>query len=283
MSVSPRLFLRSQRPSLIQRPTQPSAPAVRQSLRYLSVLLASAGLAACSIPLQQRGDAGTEVLPPTLTHAQQHPSAAPVHQVGRPLTQALSYRGLLPCPDCENQHITLTLFPDWTWRMRRVYQYAGGKQPLTIVTTGAWQRSNDDASRLNLSGDRFENYQLQWVDENRLRWVSQRGDAVPGAASSLLTQQFELDPISDVMPLRGKVSPLGSGIQFAVCGQNQAYPVSSLGQGQTLQQHYQRLRIAPGTPVLMWVNGRFIHEGSPPQQVLVVESMTTGTLDAPCE
>ncbi|MCK9507663.1 MAG: copper resistance protein NlpE N-terminal domain-containing protein [Pigmentiphaga sp.] len=260
------------------------APWIRSPARWLCAALASAGLAACSIPLQQPGDtAGREAAPPTLTHAQQQPPAAPARDLGRPLPQALSYRGVMPCADCENQHITLTLLPDWTWRMRRVYQYAGGKPPLSIVTTGAWERGPDDANRVTLRGDRYENYQLQWVDGNRLKWLSQRGEPIPSALNAFLTQQFELDPIADVMPLRGKVSPQGSGIQFAVCGQGKAYPVSAQQQGRALQDNYQRLRIAPGTPVLMWVNGRFAMEGSPAQQVLIVESISTGTLDAPCE
>ncbi|WP_420223919.1 hypothetical protein [Pigmentiphaga litoralis] len=70
---------------------------------------------------------------------------------------------------------------------------------------------------------------------------------------------------------------------IALCGTGKTYPVASTGQGQALADAYSKLRVAPGTSVLMWVDGRIVSSGQPPVEQVEVQNLSRGTLNSPCE
>lgn len=202
---------------------------------------------------------------------------------GQPLPAVQTYRGVLPCADCAGQRLTLTLMPDWTWRLRRVYFGTRDGKDATFVTTGRWERNVDNARRIRLIGDRNETALYEFQSGNMLRLLDQDGQQAQTALNYSLTQQFEVDLIADTFTLRGKVRPVNGRKTMTICSTGKEYPIAQTAQYQALDEAYARLRVAPNTPVLMWINGRIESGGQAPQEQVVVESMSRGTLDSPCD
>ncbi len=250
-------------------------------------VLLAIGLAGCSIPLtgQDRTPVGSDAaaaVPPPPGMAQ-GATAAGQKDRGAPITQAQTFRGVIPCADCEGIRVTLTLQPDWTWRMRRVYFGTRDKKEASFVTTGRWERGLPGTNQIRLIGDRNESGLYDFVSGNTLRMLDQDGQAIQSSLNYLLTQQFELDPIADTFSMRGKVVSTNGATTFAICSTGKTYPVSQAAQGKQLADAYSRLRIATGTPVLMWIEGSVQASGEPPREQIIVQALTRGTLDSPCE
>ncbi|GAA4337342.1 envelope stress response activation lipoprotein NlpE [Pigmentiphaga soli] len=202
---------------------------------------------------------------------------------GAPLAAAQTFRGVIPCADCAGQRITLTLFPDWTWRQRRVYFGTRDGADASFVTTGRWERTLENPQRIRLIGDRNEAALYEFQNPSTLRLLDQEGQPINSALNYSLTQQFELDPIADSFTMRGRVLPADGRTTFAICATGKSYPVAAGGQADQLAAAYAKLRVAPGTPVLMWIRGHVATQGQPPQEQVVVEGLTGGTLDSPCD
>lgn len=252
-----------------------------------AAFVVAAGLGACAIPLPDRQGSGTLtaadaiVPPPPVVTREQAERAAPDR--GAPLAQPQTFRGVIPCADCAGQRITLTLLPDWTWRMRRVYFGMRDNKEQSFVSTGRWQREVDSADQIRLIGDRNEGGLYEFISGTTLRMLDQNGDPIQSTLNYSLTQQFEVDFITDTFTMRGKVVTRDGKPSFAICSTGKRYPVSSTGNGQALADAYARLRVAPGTPVLMWIDGHIARSGEPPVESVVVQKLARGTLDSPCE
>lgn len=268
-------------------PPLPSRPSPSRLASLLAAAVVAAGLAGCAIPLPDRqrteapSDAGAAPPPPEMQGTQV--DQAPVVDRGAPLAQPQTFRGVIPCADCAGQRITLTLLPDWTWRMRRVYLGTRDNKDLTFISTGRWERLVDAPERIRLVGDRNEGGLYEFLSPTTLRLLDQKGEPIQSALNYSLTQQFDIDYIEESFPMRGKVVAKDGEATFAICSTGKRYPVAKTGQGQALVDAYSKLRIAPGTPVLMWIEGRIARTGEPPRDVVVVDKLTRGMLDSPCE
>ncbi|MDX3906825.1 MAG: copper resistance protein NlpE N-terminal domain-containing protein [Pigmentiphaga sp.] len=268
-------------------PPVPSLPFPSRFASLAAALVVAAGLGACAIPLPDRDRASTSPaadaavpLPPGVTPGQVE---RPIADRGAPISQPMTFRGVIPCADCEGQRITLTLLPDWTWRMRRVYFGTRQNKDMTFVSTGRWERLVDSPDRIRLIGDRNEGGLYEFVSGTTLRMLDQNGEPIQSALNYALTQQFELDWISEPFPMRGRVVSKDGESTIAICSTGKRYPVAPGGQGQALANAYSKLRVAPGTPVLMWIEGRIVRSGEPPRESVQVERLTRGTLDSPCD
>lgn len=268
-------------------PPLSSRPAPSRLGTLAAALVVAVGLGACAIPLPDRqrsgtpADADAAVPPPPAVTPEQAERAGPDR--GAPLAQPLTFRGVIPCADCAGQRITLTLLPDWTWRMRRVYFGTRDNKEQSFVSIGRWQRQFDAPDRIRLIGDRNEGGLYEFVSGTTLRMLDQNGEPIQSTLNYALTQQFEVDFIADTFTMRGKVVPRDGRPTFAICSTGKRYPVSSSGNGQALADAYAKLRVAPGTPVLMWIDGHIARSGEPPVESVVVEKLARGTLDSPCE
>jgi uncharacterized lipoprotein NlpE involved in copper resistance len=154
------------------------------------------GLTACTIPF-----GGGSRPQPTLTAAAMPPAAVSdnrqqqaVDDRGPALPNPQTFRGVIPCADCSGQRITLTLFPDWSYRMRRVYLGTRDGKDATYVTAGTWKREQDD--RIVLSSSHDEN-QFEMTSPTTLRLLDQQGDPIRSMLNFDLTQQFEVDLIKE--------------------------------------------------------------------------------------
>lgn len=200
-----------------------------------------------------------------------------------PIREAQTYRGVIPCADCTGQRVTLTLLPDWTWRMRRTYFGTRDGKDQTFISTGRWERSVNNVRQIRVMGDRNDTATYEIAQNSALRLVDQDGEPVKSALNYSLTQQFESDLITETFPMRGRVTVTAGKSTIALCGTGKTYPVAAAGQAQALADAYNKLRIAPGTSVLMFVDGRIVSAGQPPVEQVEVQGLSRGTLDSPCE
>jgi copper homeostasis protein (lipoprotein) len=251
----------------------------------VGALALALGMAGCSIILPdarvaQSAEASAAVPPPpedsTLTPGQRQGLSDPIQGMQ-------TYRGVIPCADCAGQRVTLTLLPDWTYRLRRVYFGTRDNKDISFVTTGRWERSVDNTHQITLIGDRNDSSSYEFVQGNALRLLDQNGEPIRSALNYSLTQQFDPDAIAESFTMRGRVTTNNGVSTVAICSTGKRYTVAQTGNPQVLADAYSRLRIAPGTPVLMWIEGRIVSAGQPPQEQLQVDAMAQGTLDAPCD
>lgn len=67
----------------------------------------------------------------------------------KPMQQ--SWRGVLPCADCEGIETSLFLQKDGTWVMNQRYQ--GAKEPSSFATYGTWARTAEKLVLTDTTGE----------------------------------------------------------------------------------------------------------------------------------
>jgi hypothetical protein len=169
---------------------------LRRTLPVLA-LAGAALLGACSIPLPDSrqplsSDASRDTPAPPEARADAAFPAPPG------ITEAQSFRGVLPCADCAGQRVTLTLMPDQTWRLRRVYFGTASGKDLTFTARGTWERSGDRGRQLRLIGDANEGGLYEFMSTSQLRVLDLAGRPITSSLNYTLTQLPEVDPIPEL-------------------------------------------------------------------------------------
>lgn len=178
----------------------PALHHISSSLRRTLPVLALVGaalLGACTIPLpdsQQRlsSDASRDTPAPPEARADAAYPAAPG------ITETQSFRGVLPCADCAGQRVTLTLLPDQTWRMRRVYFGTASGKDLSFTARGTWERSGERGRQLRLIGDANEGGLYEFTSTSQLRLLDLAGRPITSSLNYTLTQLPEADLIPEL-------------------------------------------------------------------------------------
>jgi len=169
---------------------------LRRALPVLA-LVGAALLSACTIPLPEgkqslSSDASRDTPPPPEARASNAYPAAPG------IAEAQSFRGVLPCADCAGQRVTLTLLPDQTWRLRRVYFGTPSGKDLSFTAQGTWERSGERGRQLRLIGDANEGGLYEFMSSSQLRLLDLAGRPVTSSLNYTLTQLPEADLIPEL-------------------------------------------------------------------------------------
>lgn len=107
------------------------------------------------------------------------PPAAPAHNSRNSLDWAGTYRGVLPCADCEGIETVITLTGEGSFREHT--RYLGKNEGETETSReGSFNWSND-GGRVTLAGDPPHPYR---VGENRLTRLALDGSAITGALAA---------------------------------------------------------------------------------------------------
>ena len=198
---------------------------------------------------------------------------------------AVTYAGDIPCADCPLIHMTLTLFPDATFRLRRDYRgaVAAGREAFVDLgrrvaagsgSTGAAAAGGDD-SLLVLQGSDDQPLRLRALQPDRLRLLDQDGREIVSPLNYDLTLQPSVDRIPGPMRLRGLYTSMADAAVFEECVTGKKFPVLPVGAGRALQSAYLAARHAPGKPVLVRLEGQFVERapepGQPVREHLIVE------------
>jgi copper homeostasis protein (lipoprotein) len=210
--------------------------------------------------------------PPPASKAAATPMKAPA------FPYAVTYGGDIPCADCAFIHMTLTLFPDGTFRLRREYHgaaaaAAGREAFVDLGRRGAAPPA--DESLLVLQGSEGTPLHLKALQPDRLRLLGPEGRDIASPFNHDLTLQPSVDLIPGPMRLRGLYTYMADAAVFEECVTGKKYPVLPVGAGGALQSAYLAAKHAPGKPVLMQIEGQFVERapepGQPVREHLIVE------------
>lgn len=208
-----------------------------QHLPRVTALLFATALAACQQP---------PAAPPEIRHA----------PIGR---ETVSYRGDVPCADCPGQRLTVTLFPDQTYRLQRIYLGADAGHGITSYSLGRWARAQDDgANRLRLSGDAGTPLNLRIIGTDTLRLLDTRGNDITSPHNHNLKRLAQPDIIAGPMPLRGMYAYMADAASFQECRTGKRYPVLMTRDHAALERAYLAGRTTPGAPILAVIEGSFV-------------------------
>jgi len=209
--------------------------------------------------------------------------ATPVNAPGVPYTT--TYAGDIACAACPSQRLTVTLFPDGSWRLRRTYKGAEKGQDRSVFEIGRRESSDTDRSRLILQG-LGEPLQLRFVAGNRLQLLDRDAHPMESKANDLLALQPTVDTIGGPMPLRGLYTYKADAASFQECLSGRTLPILPVAAGTALQSAYLAARHKPGAPVFASLTGSFVDRspepGAPVREHLIVTQYERLAPDEAC-
>ena len=200
--------------------------------------------------------------------AHQQPPAEPAAQVG------LTYFGEIPCADCPGQQITLTLFPDFTYRLRLTFLAAAGGSNRKHYELGRWARAQDGGPLRLQSGTRIVRL-FRFQPGGQLRMLDGEGDEIRSPHNYELSRQAEVDPVAGPMRLRGMYTFMADSAHFTECLSGKRFPVAFERAHADLGKAYLAQRRQPGDLILATLSGSFAERrpdaGAASREHLIVE------------
>ena len=178
-------------------------------------------------------------------------------QTLQPMQQ--SWRGVLPCADCEGIETTLFLNQDGTWIMNERYLNAP-KGTVAFGSRGRWART---AEKLVLTDDK-----------GHKRYFRAKGDKLeaqsPDGKPLSSGRRFMLEPIKAPLPatpiaMRGMYIYTADVAIFTDCATGKRMPVANTVQ---LEQGYAAARGNSEKPVLISIKAHFTLEPNPDTEKL---------------
>ena len=169
----------------------------------------------------------------------------------KPMQQ--SWRGVLPCADCEGIETSLFLEKDGTWVMNQHYQ--GAKAPSTFASYGTWARTADKLVLTDTAGEK--------------RYFRAKGEGLEmlDMQGNPIASQFNytLAPITAALPatpmaMRGMYFYMADAAIFTDCATGKKVSVANNAQ---LERDYAAARGNDTKPVLLMVDGHFTLQANP--------------------
>jgi len=169
----------------------------------------------------------------------------------KPMQQ--SWRGVLPCADCEGIETSLFLEKDGTWVMNQHYQ--GAKALSTFASYGTWARTADKLVLTDTAGEK--------------RYFRAKGEGLEmlDMQGNPIVSQFNytLAPITAALPatpmaMRGMYFYMADAAIFTDCATGKKVSVANNAQ---LERDYAAARGNDTKPVLLTVDGHFTLQANP--------------------
>jgi copper homeostasis protein (lipoprotein) len=194
----------------------------------------------------------------------------------------VTYVGRLPCADCPGIQLTITLFPDSTFRLRWVYE----ERPSVFRDIGRWS-VRSPGTQLVLRGGGAAPERFGIVGRDTLRMLDRDGRPIESPMNSKLSRARAVDPVSDTLPLRGTFTYMADAGRFTECRLGVGRPVAKLGDNAALEHAYLAAHPAPGAPRLVTFLGHFAPqpamEGERLIEHVVVDRFQAVLPDSSCE
>jgi copper homeostasis protein (lipoprotein) len=193
----------------------------------------------------------------------------------KPMQQ--SWRGVLPCADCEGIETSLFLQKDGSWVMNQRYQ--GGKAPSVFGTYGNWARTADKLVLTDSQGDKT----YFRAKGDALEMLDQEGNPIESSLN------YTLQPVKAPLPttpmaMRGMYKYMADAAVFTDCATGKEVAVASNAQ---LERDYAAARGTELKPILLVVEGHFALEPNPDtgaaQKVLVTNNKGKFSADKGCD
>ncbi len=170
----------------------------------------------------------------------------------KPMQQ--SWRGILPCADCEGIETSLFLEKDGTWVMNERYQGVRD-EPSSFASYGKWARTAD---KLVLTDSKGEKSYYRAKGE-ALEMLDREGNPIESQFNYTLQPVSASLPVTP-MPMRGMYFYMADAAIFTDCATGQRMPVANNAQ---LERDYLAARTENGQSVLLTLEAHFTMEANP--------------------
>lgn len=167
----------------------------------------------------------------------------------KPMQQ--SYRGILPCADCEGIETSLFLDASGTWIMNQYYQ---GKK-TSFASYGEWART---ANKLVLTSSLGEKQYFLPKEDSLVR-LDTKGAPIQSSLNFTLKAVSLSLPITP-MAMKGEYTYFADAAIFKDCANGRIYPVDN---NIALEQGYLAVRDENIQPVLLQFDAHFIMQPAP--------------------
>jgi len=193
----------------------------------------------------------------------------------KPMQQ--SWRGVLPCADCEGIETSLFLEKDGSWVMNQHYQ--GAKAPSSFASYGTWARTAD---KLVLTDTTGEKRYFRAKGEG-LEMLDMQGNPIESQFN------YTLAPVTAALPatpmaMRGMYFYMADAAIFTDCATGKKVSVANNAQ---LERDYAAARGSDTKPVLLTVDGHFTLEANPDSgervKTLIVDKDAKFLADKNCQ
>jgi copper homeostasis protein (lipoprotein) len=169
----------------------------------------------------------------------------------KPMQQ--SYKGLLPCADCEGIETSLFLEKDGTWVMNQ--RYHGATSPAVFASYGSWARTADKLVLTESDGEKL--YFRPKGDA--LEMLDREGNPIESQLN------YTLQPTRDALPatpmaMKGMYKYMADAAIFQDCATGRTFAVTSNAE---LERGYAAARGKDMQPVLLNVEAHFTLESNP--------------------
>lgn len=212
---------------------------------------------------------------------------------------ARTYSGTVFCAGCPERRLTLTIFPDGTFRMLQAGEEGAGLRVLHDI--GRWTTSTQAADTIALHGDTEGVRLFRRVVPDGLAIVDNEGREIRGMGNATLARAPQVDPLSGPLRLAGRYFREDAGPVFVECLTGRRLPVAAgvpasgapqaarwLAAAQSaLDDAHRAVSDSPADPVLAIVQGylvpRVAQPGDPEKEALVVVGFERAMRAGRCE
>lgn len=219
--------------------------------------------------------AGTAAAPGALAAAVP-PLAA--HGLRLPAT----FRGVLPCADCEGIRHHLDLWPDQVFHLRR--EWLG--RPVIRDDIGRWSVDPQRAA-LVLQGGAEMPLQFEIKGPDTLRALDLRGAPIDSRLPYELRSDGRLQPFDVATNLGGEMTYMADAARFTECLTGRSYPIAMEGGFVEMQRGYAAAVKRPGAPVYVTFEGSIVDrppmEGAGTVRTVVVQRFINAWPGQRCE
>ncbi|WP_448886515.1 envelope stress response activation lipoprotein NlpE [Citrobacter telavivensis] len=170
----------------------------------------------------------------------------------KPMQQ--SWRGILPCADCEGIETSLFLEKDGTWVMNERYQGVR-EEPSSFASYGTWARTADKLVLTDSQGEKS----YYRAKGDALEMLDREGNPIESQFNYTLAPVKSSLPVTP-MAMRGMYFYMADAATFTDCATGKRVSVASNAE---LERGYLAARGASEKPVLLSVEGHFTLEANP--------------------
>jgi heat shock protein HslJ/uncharacterized lipoprotein NlpE involved in copper resistance len=192
-----------------------------------------------------------------------------------------TFKGKLPCADCEELKHQLNLWPDRVFHLHRAWIGTD----LTQDAVGLWSVDpSRNALILSAGEDKLE---FEVVAPDRLRLIGRDGAALVGEGNTELLSAGGIKPMDLHLPVRGTVRYLADSARITECLTGRDYPLAVEGDFATLEAAYLAAGVPHGSPLMASFDGTITERpranGDGTQPAVIVEKFTGVWPDETCE
>jgi copper homeostasis protein (lipoprotein) len=162
--------------------------------------------------------------------------------------------GSLQTRSFASAEVTLTLFDDFTYRLRHGMDDGSGEGSFSY-DLGRWARAQDGDDRLRLNGGREAHTVFRFLAADLLQPLNNKGVEL---ADAPLRLQTLVDRIAGPMRLTGMYRYMADAAVFSECLTGNSYPVLIEAGHLPLERAYLEQRAEPGAEMLASLDAEFV-------------------------